>query len=309
MSSVDNNIEAAEARKMCCASCGIAEVDDVKLKPCDGCDLVRYCGDACKEDHQLQHEASCKERAAELERDEILFRQPESTHRGDCPICMIPLSLYPDESRIYPCCSKTVCEGCSYANLVREADEEVKFKCPFCRHPLQENTEQNIILYEKRVEANDPVAIRQMAVRHYHFRQFDAAFEYHKRAADLGDTQAHYFLASMYLHWKCVENYEQKAIFHLEEAAIAGHPEARYDLSLKDWVKGNIERAVKHWIIAANLGYDVSLKALKEYYKYGLVSKDDFAAALRAHQATVNATKSPQREAAAKHRKVLKGSW
>jgi len=31
----------------------------------------------------------------------------------------------------------------------------------------------------------------------------------------------------------------------------------------------------------------------------GRVSKDDFAAALRAHQAAVDATKSPQREAAA----------
>ena len=32
--------------------------------------------------------------------------------------------------------------------------------------------------------------------------------------------------------------------------------------------------------------------------KPGLVNKDDFAAALRAHQAAVDATKSPQREAA-----------
>ena len=26
----------------CCASCGIAEIDDIKLKDCDGCDLVKY---------------------------------------------------------------------------------------------------------------------------------------------------------------------------------------------------------------------------------------------------------------------------
>ena len=31
-----------------CASCGRAEVDDIKLKMCDGgCDLVKYCGDEC----------------------------------------------------------------------------------------------------------------------------------------------------------------------------------------------------------------------------------------------------------------------
>jgi hypothetical protein len=53
-----------------------------------------------------------------------------------------------------------------------------------------------------------------------------------------------------------------------------------------------LDRAVKHWIIAAALGDDGSLlDALKEGYKWGLIKKEDFAAALRAHQAAVDATK------------------
>jgi hypothetical protein len=60
---------------------------------------------------------------------------------------------------------------------------------------------------------------------------------------------------------------------------------------------GRIKRAGKHFIIAANLGYDDSLKKLRECYAMGVVQKEDFAAALRAHQAAVDATKSPQREA------------
>ena len=55
---------------------------------------------------------------------------------------------------------------------------------------------------------------------------------------------------------------------------------------------------MKHFIIAAKLGHDGSLEALKEVYEAGAVSKEDFASALRAHQAAVDATKSPQREAA-----------
>jgi hypothetical protein len=47
---------------MCCASCGIAEIDDIKLKDCDECDLVKYCSDKCKEDHRPQHEEACMER-------------------------------------------------------------------------------------------------------------------------------------------------------------------------------------------------------------------------------------------------------
>ena len=82
----------AEAALLCCVSCGIAELDDIKLKPCDGCDLARYCSDACQANHRPDHEAACKERAAEL-RDEILFKQPESTHLGECPICCLPLPL------------------------------------------------------------------------------------------------------------------------------------------------------------------------------------------------------------------------
>ena len=50
MSAGDDNSEAETADICCCASCGVAEVDDIKLVPCDGCDLVRYCSDACQQE-------------------------------------------------------------------------------------------------------------------------------------------------------------------------------------------------------------------------------------------------------------------
>ena len=52
--------------------------------------------------------------------------------------------------------------------------------------------------------------------------------------------------------------------------------------------------------IAANLGHDESIQMLKKCYTNGVVSKEDFAAALRAHHAAVISTKSQQREAAGK---------
>jgi hypothetical protein len=64
-----------------------------------------------------------------------------------------------------------------------------------------------------------------------------------------------------------------------------------------------MERAVKHFIIAANMGYDKSLKALWEYHAKGLVKKDDLNATLHAYHAAVDATKSPQREEAEEFRK------
>jgi hypothetical protein len=61
---------------------------------------------------------------------------------------------------------------------------------------------------------------------------------------------------------------------------------------------------VEHFIISANLGHDESIEMMKLCYKEGKVSKEDFASALRAHQAAVNETKSPHREEASKFFKV-----
>jgi hypothetical protein len=64
----------------CCASCGIAPVDDIKLKCGGGCDLVKYCSDKCQENHR------------EL-RDKQLFQQPDESYLGECPICFLPLPI------------------------------------------------------------------------------------------------------------------------------------------------------------------------------------------------------------------------
>ena len=70
----EESVEAVKADEVC-ASCGIAPVDDIKLKLCDGCDLVKYCSDKCREDHREQHEEECNQRKAELH-DKELFKQP-----------------------------------------------------------------------------------------------------------------------------------------------------------------------------------------------------------------------------------------
>jgi len=151
---------------MCCASCGKSELDNIKLMDCDDCDLVRYCSDECKEDHLPQHETNCKEREAEL-RDEKLFRQPESNHLGDCPICFLPLPLDHQKSVMQSCCGKLICHGCSYANKLREREARLQYTCPFCRHPTPTTREETNKNEMKRVEKNDPVAIREIGSKYY----------------------------------------------------------------------------------------------------------------------------------------------
>ena len=300
--SSDNSEVEADARAAdtcCCASCGIFELDDIKLKECDGCDLVKYCSDECQQLHRPDHESECKERAAELLRDELLFKQPESSHMGDCPICCLPLPIDHDEKSIlYTCCSKYICNGCSHVHKLRQFQGNMQITCPFCRHPAAQNREEADRNLMKRIEANDPIALNDFGKRACENGDYDEAFKYWTKAAELGDVDAHYELSVLYREGHGVEKDEAKEIFHAEEAAIAGHPSARINLACYEERRGNEDRARKHRIISASLGSDRSMKFLKEYYKHGFVSKEDFAAALRAHHAAVNAMKSPQREAA-----------
>ena len=90
---------------------------------------------------------------------------------------------------------------------------------------------------------------------------------------------------------------KEKAVYHYEKAAMGGHPTARYNLGCHEGNIGNIERAVKHFTIASNLGHDKSMKALWKQYSAGNITKEDLEATLRSHQAAIDEMKSPEREA------------
>ena len=283
--------EAADT-SACCASCGIAEIDDIKLVPCDGCDLVKYCSDDCMENHKSEHEENCKKRAAELRDDELLFKQPEGTHMGDCPICCLPLPLDEERYLTYECCSKVVCKGCLFASGLSARG----LSCPFCRSDIR--TAKKIAkLRMKRVKANDPHSLYLHGLEQYNKGYYSRAFEYLSKAAELGDAQAHFKLAMVYCLGHGVEKDEKKEIYHHEQAAIGGHPNARLFLGEHEYRKKNLDRAVKHWIIAATQGDGYGIKMLMLGFKMGFVEKDDLDSAFRAHKVAVDATKSPQRQA------------
>ncbi len=283
---------------MCCASCGIAEVDDVNLKDCDGgCDLVKYCSDACQENYRAWHMIACKERAAEL-RERDLFTMPDGSHYGECPICclLLPVSV---SNLFMPCCSKTICMGCHYANTNREDEAGLERRCAFCREPLQKSDEEQYKHIMKRIKKNnDPAAMNQMGKQLYREGTYETALKYLAKAAELGNAEAHYVLSIMYDKGQGVEKDTEKEIYHLEQAAIGGHPTARHNLGYFEVKNGRYERARKHCIIAANLGDHDSLSNLKILYADGHASKEDYAAALLAYQAAVDATKSTEREKA-----------
>jgi TPR repeat protein len=154
----------------------------------------------------------------------------------------------------------------------------------------------------KRIKAGDPAAMREMGTRLYHEGDYDKAIEYWTNAAALGDTEAHYQLGCMHERGEGVEKDEEKEVYHYEKAAIGGHPDARYNLACIEEVNGNIERAVQHFIINANLGEEDSMKELWGYYARGNITKEDLEATLRSHKAAIDEMKSSQREEAERFR-------
>ena len=286
-------VEAEALDVVGCGWCGIAEVDNVILEDCGGCDLVKYCSDNCRGEHRHWHVGDCERRAKELH-DKELFTQPDGCHHGECPICFLPLPLA-RKSAFFSCCSKVVCDGCVYAN--RKSNGNFNFNCPFCREPAPDSEEFDKRMM-KRVKANDPAALREMGTILYGEGDCDAAVEYYMKASKLGDSEAHHLLGCMYWRGEGVEKDEEKAVYRMEQAAIGGHPSARHNLGEYEWKAGRMDRAVKHFIIAANLGREDSMKTLWKHYSKGNITKEDLEVTLRTHKAAIDAMKSPQREAA-----------
>ena len=306
---MSSGVETESETMQCCASCGKAGSDDIKLRSCTACYLVKYCSVICQKDHRSQHKKECKKRAAELH-DEILFKQPESSCFGDCPICCLPLpidlSIDAKKAIFMTCCSKRVCAGCCYATLQREEEERLQHKCPFCRWAMPIGATKEREINErlmKRIEVNDPIAMCSMGKEKCFGGDYQAAFEYWTKAAALGNVEAHYQLSMLYYKGKGVEKNEKRELHHAEQAAIGGHPDARHNLGCLERDNGRMDRAAKHLIIASKLGNDRSLERVKDLYKDGFVSKDDFTAALRGYQTAIIAMKSPQRDEAAEFAK------
>ncbi len=245
-------------------------------------------------DHREQHEEECKKRAAEL-RDNNLFTPPEGSHLGECPICCLPQSVDIQKSTMMPCCYKRICGGCNYSNQKREFEAGLVQRCAFCREPVPKSQEEANKYMMKRIKKNDPAALRNMGMIRIEEGDFQGALECWTKAAELGEATAHHNLSVMYRDGDGVEKDKEKEVYHLEEAAIAGHPTARYNLGCEELGNGRYERAKRHFIIAANLGHEGSLKGLKALYTDGDASKEDYANALRAYQAAVDAVKSEER--------------
>ena len=91
----------------------------------------------------------------------------------------------------------------------------------------------------------------------------------------------------------------KKAIHYWEVAAMRGDAMARHNLGCFEQNTDNVDRALKHYIIAARSGRVKSLEAVKDLYSKGHATKEDYSKALESYQTYMGEIKSDQRDKAA----------
>ena len=283
-----------------CANCGEESSDDIKLKNCAACRLVKYCSADCQMTHRKQHKEVCKKRAAEL-KDERLYGLGHERPEGDfCPICTMAIPLPMNEhSGDRVCCMKRVCNGCQMAAIKRGIVD-----CPYCRTPYhEEDNAKALAQVQKRVDAKDSEAVDFLASNYYCGtygleKDVPRAIELWTEAAELGCNDARYKLSCMFSHGNGVPQDKTKAARYLELAAMQGHVESRHNLGYHETEKGNYERAVRHFLISTKMGEKESLDTIKDMFVKGVATKQQYAEALKGYQIAIEEMKSPERDEA-----------
>ena len=90
----------------------------------------------------------------------------------------------------------------------------------------------------------------------------------------------------------------KKAKLHFEAAAMAGHEVARCNLGGMEHVAGNVERAVKHWGIAASAGEYDAMHEMRTFFEQGFVSRESIDSTLAAYNSSCKEMRSEARDAA-----------
>ena len=271
-----------------CANCGKGEESSDGLKACTACKMVKYCNRDCQIAHRPQHKKECRKRAAKLH-DEALFKEPP---RDECPICMLPPPLYDDNQAttgvaFYSCCGKRICDGCIYA--MAETGGKNGELCAYCRTPYENSDEEEVERTERLIGNGNADALYQFGGFYKHGtmglpQDEEKAIELWLKAGVLGCADAYFNLGIAYDFGRGVAIDKKKANHYYELAAINGNVMARHNLGIMEGQAGNRQRAFKHLVLAARAGFKVSLESVKDGYKNGYITKEEYANTLRAYQ-------------------------
>ena len=79
---------------------------------------------------------------------------------------------------------------------------------------------------------------------------------------------------------------------------MGGHAQSKHNLGCNEGAQGKHDRALKQFMISANMGHNPSVEAIKMMCMGGLATKEQYADALRGYQDAVQEMKNHDRDEA-----------
>jgi TPR repeat protein len=171
-------------------------------------------------------------------------------------------------------------------------------KCSFCKAVIVLTNKERVGQIMKRVMANDAGAIHELGCYYYNgefglLQDRAKATELWTQAVKLGSSKAHYNLGIVYYEGADLK----KAKFYFGAAAVAGDEEARSKLGGIERSSGNVERAVKHWMIAASSECFRAMHTLTTCLESGYISREAINTTLAAYNVSCAKMRSEARDA------------
>ena len=124
------------------------------------------------------------------------------------------------------------------------------------------------------------------------------ANELYLKAGELGCADGYFNLGMSYDQGRGVGVDMKKAKHYFELAAMNGHVQARYNIGCLEGEAGNDHRALKHFILAARAGFEMSLDMVKRGFMTGMLTQDEYANILRAYHERQKEMKNDVRDKA-----------
>ena len=250
-------------------------------------------------------------RLAAANRKEDPLKNWTRLQNEECPICMLPIPHEVSESNYCVTCGKTVCWGCMISTAeahtergdVEKAVEKIT-TCPYC----QSNTavhDDKFVLEQvmKRANAGGHDDMCRLGEYYFHGKkgpQQDKAegLKWYHRAVEAGSGCASFCLGSFYYDGDGVEQDTEKAMEYYQKSADLGYAPSFVTIGFMLLRKGGIEEAMLNFRKAAICGVsdDSIFITLRDGFKCGHITKDEYAFTLREYQAACNEMESGGRE-------------
>ena len=177
--------------------------------------------------------------------------------------------------------------------------------CPYCRADTL-NYDDNYALGQEMKRANDGDVVAMYHVGSYYFdgevyglhQDKAEGLKWYHRAVEAGSGDAAYSIGQCHVRGDGVDRDDDKASEYFQKAAELGYIPAFQIVGMILMQKGDIEEAFINLRKAAMCGLsnDYLFSKLRNGFKYGYITKDEYAFTLRENQKACNEMKSDGRE-------------